>query len=106
FSLAAFRKNASILLEWEEFSLARIPLLEQKTEVLEKENLHLRNQVFLWKEADRLWQRKSTLWLEEKVVMKGLIINYERQISSQKRQKWYFLALGTLAGFAGHALLK
>ncbi|HUM33642.1 MAG TPA: hypothetical protein PKX32_00115 [Candidatus Saccharicenans sp.] len=106
FSLSAFRKNTGILLEWEEFSLARIPVMEKKAENLERANLNLQNQVLLWKEADRLWRQKNTLWLEEKMVMNGLIINYEKQISGQKRQRWYYFLLGALAGAGGHALLK
>ena len=106
FSLAAFRKNTAILKEWEEFSLTKIPALETQVRILEKETTNLQNQVLLWKEADRLWRQKNTLWLEEKMVMNGLIINYEKQISSRKRQRWYFFILGALAGAGGHALLK
>ncbi|MDH7513536.1 MAG: hypothetical protein QHH14_11380 [Clostridiales bacterium] len=106
FSLAAFKKNTGILLEWEEFNLVRVPILEKKAENLERSNLNLQNQVLLWKEADRLWRQKNTLWLEEKMVMNGLIINYEKQISSRKRQRWYFFILGALAGAGGHALMK
>lgn len=106
FSLVAFRKNTGILLEWEEFNLVRIPVLEKKAENLERVNLNLQNQVLLWKEADRLWRQKNTIWLEEKMVMNALIINYEKQISSRKRQRWYFFILGALAGAGGHAFLK
>jgi hypothetical protein len=106
FTLVAFRRNTEILLEWEEFSLARIPTLERKIENLEKSNLNLQNQVFLWKETDRLWKQKNTLWLEEKMTMNRLILNYEKQVRNQKRQKFFFLILGVLSGFGGHAILK
>lgn len=106
FSLAAFRKNTGTLLEWEEFSLIKIPALEKKAETLEKANLNLQNQVFLWKESDRLWRQKNTLWLEEKMTMNRLILSYEKQARIQKRQKWLLFSLGVLAGFGSHALLK
>ena len=106
FSLAAFKKNTSILLQWEEFSLAKIPALEEISQVQEKEILNLQNQVFLWKETDRLWRQKNTLWLEEKKTMNRLILSYEKQTQIQKRQKWLLFGLGVLAGFGGHALLK
>ena len=106
FTLAAFRKNIGLLLEWEEFSLVKIPALEKKAETLEKANLNLQNQVFLWKESDRLWRQKDTLWLEEKMTMNRLILSYEKQTQIQKRQKWLLFGLGVLAGFGGHALLK
>jgi chromosome segregation ATPase len=106
FTLVAFRKNTGILFEWEEFSLARIPTLERKIENLEKSNLNLQNQVFLWKETDRLWRQKNTLWLEEKMALNKLIINYDKQIRSQKRQKVWTFILGGLAGFGIHALIS
>ena len=106
FSLSAFRKNTQLLLEWEEFSLVKIPTLNKKAEILEKENLNLQNQILLWKEADRLWRQKNNIWLEEKLAMNRLISNYERQLGGQKRQKIVSFALGLLAGFGAHALLR
>jgi len=106
FSLAAFKKNTSILLQWEEFSLAKIPALEKKSQVQEKEILNLQNQVFLWKETDRLWRQKNTLWLEEKTSLNSLLNNYQKQINSQKRQKIWTLLLGLAAGFGIHALVS
>jgi len=106
FSLAAFKKNTSILLQWEEFSLAKIPALEEKSRVQEKEILNLQNQVFLWKETDRLWRQKNTLWLEEKISLNSLLNNYQKQINSQKRQKIWALLLGLAAGFGIHALVS
>ena len=106
FSLSAFRKNTGILKEWEEFSLAKIPALETQVRVLEKENTNLRNQVLAWKEAERLWRGKNSLWAEEKMTMNSLIVNYERQLQNQKRQKVWAFILGALAGAGGHALLK
>jgi AICAR transformylase/IMP cyclohydrolase PurH len=105
FSLSAFQRNTSILLQWEEFSLAKIPALEQKSQVQEKEILNLQNQVFLWKESDRLWRQKNTLWLEEKTSLNALLNNYQKQINSQKRQKIWTLLLGLAAGFGIHALV-
>jgi len=105
FSLAAFKKNTSILLQWEEFSLVKIPVLEQKSAVQEREILNLADQVFLWKEADRLWRQKSTLWLEEKTSLNSLLNNYQKQINSQKRQKIWTLLFGLAAGFGIHALV-
>ena len=106
FSLAAFKKNTSILLQWEEFSLAKIPALEEKSQVQEKEILNLQNQVFLWKESDRLWRQKNTQWLEEKTSLNSLLNNYQKQINSQKRQKIWTLLLGLAAGFGIHALVS
>jgi len=106
FSLAAFKKNTSILLQWEEFSLAKIPALEEKGRVQEKEILNLQNQVFLWKETDRLWRQKNTLWLEEKTSLNSLLNNYQKQINSQKRQKIWALLFGLAAGFGIHALVS
>jgi len=105
FSLAAFKKNTSILLQWEEFSLIKIPALEQKSDLQEKELLNLENQVFLWKESDRIWKQKNALWLGEKTTLNDLLNNYQKQISSQKRQKFWTLLLGLAAGFGIHALL-
>lgn len=105
FSLSAFRKNTGILKEWEEFSLAKIPALEEISQVQEKEILNLQNQVFLWKESDRLWRQKNTLWLEEKTSLNALLNNYQKQINSQKRQKIWTLLLGLAAGFGIHALV-
>jgi DNA repair exonuclease SbcCD ATPase subunit len=105
FSLSAFKKNTSILLQWEEFSLTKIPALEQKSNVQEKEILNLENQVFLWKESDRIWRQKNTLWLGEKNTLNALLNNYQKQISSQKRQKFWTLLLGLAAGFGIHALV-
>ena len=106
FSLAAFKKNTSILLQWEEFSLVKIPALEAKSQVQEKEILNLQNQVFLWKETDRLWRQKNTLWLEEKTSLNSLLNNYQKQINNQKRQKVWTLLLGLAAGFGIHALVS
>ena len=106
FSLAAFKKNTSILLQWEEFSLVKIPALEEKSQVQEKEILNLQNQVFLWKETDRLWRQKNILWLEEKTSLNSLLNNYQKQINSQKRQKIWTLLLGLAAGFGIHALVS
>jgi len=106
FSLSAFKKNTSILLQWEEFSLVKIPALEEKSQVQEKEILNLQNQVFLWKESDRLWRQKNTLWLEEKTSLNALLNNYQKQINSQKRQKIWTLLFGLAAGFGIHALVK
>jgi len=105
FSLSAFQRNTSILLQWEEFSLAKIPALEQKSQVQEKEILNLQNQVFLWKESDRLWRQKNTLWLEEKTSLNALLNNYQKQINSQKRQNIWTLLFGLAAGFGIHALV-
>ena len=106
FYLSAFRKNTGCLKEWEEFSLVKIPALAEKDRVQEREILNLQNQVLLWKETDRLWRQKNTLWLEEKMNMNSLIINYEKQLKNQKRQKVWAFILGALAGAGGHALLK
>lgn len=106
FSLSAFQRNTSILLQWEEFSLAKIPALEQKSQAQEKEILNLQNQVFLWKETDRLWRQKNTLWLEERTILNNLITNYTKQVQSQKRQKIWTFVLGGLAGFGIYALVK
>jgi DNA repair exonuclease SbcCD ATPase subunit len=106
FSLAAFKKNTSILLQWEEFNLVKIPVLEEKTRIQEKEVLNLQNQVFLWKETDRLWRQKNTLWLEEKTSLNSLLNNYQKQINNQKRQKVWTLLLGLAAGFGIHALVS
>jgi len=106
FYLSAFRKNTGCLKEWEEFSLVKIPALAEKDRVQEREILNLQNQVLLWKEADRLWRQKNTIWLEEKMALNQLVINYEKQLSGRKREKWYYFFLGALAGAGGHALLK
>ena len=101
FYLSAFRKNTGCLKEWEEFSLVKIPALAEKDRVQEREILNLQNQVFLWKENDRLWRSKNTLWLEERTTMNNLIINYEKQLRSQKRQRIWAFILGGLAGLGG-----
>ena len=106
FTLAAFQKNTTRLLEWEEFSLAKIPALEEKIQVQEKINLNLQNQVFLLKESDRLWRQKITLWLEERTILNNLVTNYTKQVQSQKRQKIWTFVLGGLAGFGIYALVK
>jgi len=106
FSLSAFRKNTIILKEWEEFSLAKIPALEAQIRIQEKEKTNLQNQVLVWKETDRLWRQKNTLWLEEKMTLNSLISSYEKQLRSQKRQKVLTFVLGALAGAGGYALLK
>ena len=106
FSMAAFKKNTTILLQWQEYITEKIPLLEEKANIQEKEILNLRNQVLAWKEAERLWRGKNSLWAEEKMTMNSLIVNYERQLKSQKRQKVWAFILGALAGAGGHALLK
>lgn len=106
FTLAAFQKNTTRLLEWEEFSLAKIPALEEKIQVQEKINLNLQNQVFLLKESDRLWRQKNTLWLEERTILNNLVTNYTKQVQSQKRQKIWTFVLGGLAGFGIYALVK
>jgi len=106
FSLAAFQKNTARLMEWREFSLVKIPTLEEKVRIQEKEILNLQNQVFLWKETDRLWRQKNTLWLEEKSSLNSLLNNYQKQINSQKRQKIWTLLLGLAAGFGIHALVS
>jgi len=106
FTLAAFQKNTTRLLEWEEFSLAKIPTLEEKVQIQEEINLNLQNQVFLLKESDRLWRQKNTLWLEEKAILNNLVINYTKQVRSQKRQKIWTFVLGGIAGFGIYALVK
>ena len=106
FSLAAFQKNTARLMEWREFSLVKIPTLEEKVRIQEKEILNLENQVFIWKETDRLWRQKNTLWLEEKSSLNSLLNNYQKQINSQKRQKIWTLLLGLAAGFGIHALVS
>ncbi len=106
FTLAAFQKNTTRLLEWEEFSLAKIPALEEKIQITEKINLNLQNQVFLLKESDRLWRQKNSLWLEERIILNNLVTNYAKQVRSQKRQKIWTFVLGGLAGFGIYALVK
>ena len=106
FSLAAFKANTARLMEWREFSLVKIPTLEEKVMIQEKEILNLENQVFIWKETDRLWRQKNTLWLEEKSSLNSLLNNYQKQINSQKRQKIWTLLLGLAAGFGIHALVS
>jgi len=106
FTLAAFQKNTTCLLEWEEFSLVKIPALEEKIQVQEKINLNLQNQVFLLKESDRLWRQKNIVWLEERTILNNLVTNYTKQVKSQKRQKIWTFVLGGLAGFGIYALVK
>ena len=105
FTLAAFRKNIGLLLEWEEFSLVKIPALEKKAETLEKANLNLQNQVFLWKESDRLWRQKNALWLEERTTMNSLLADYQKLINSEKRKKIYGSIGAGLIGFGLGALI-
>ena len=105
FSLAAFKKNTSILLQWEEFSLAKIPALEEISQVQEKEILNLQNQVFLWKETDRLWRQKNTVWLEEKNTLNGLLAEYQKLVNSEKRKKIYGSIGAGLIGFGLGALI-
>ncbi len=106
FTLTAFRKNTAILKEWEEFSLVKVPLLEEQVRTQERAITNLHNQVLVWKEADRLWGQKEAIWREERTVMNSLLLNYEKQLVSQKRQKTWFFVLGVLAGAGAHALLK
>jgi len=101
FYLSAFRKNTGCLKEWEEFSLVKIPALEEKDRIQENQIFNLQNQVLLWKETDRLWRSKSAVWLEERTTMNNLIINYEKQLRSQKRQRIWAFILGALAGLGG-----
>ena len=98
FSLAAFQKNTARLMEWREFSLVKIPTLEEKVRIQEKELLNLQNQVFLWKETDRLWRQKNTLWAEERAVMNSLLTDYQKLINSEKRKKVYSSVVGALVG--------
>lgn len=105
FSLAAFQKNTARLMEWREFSLVKIPALEEKVRIQEKEILNLENQVFIWKETDRLWRQKNTLWLEEKMTMNGLLADYQRLINSEKRKKIYASIGAGLIGFGLGALI-
>lgn len=105
FSLAAFQKNTARLMEWREFSLVKIPTLEEKVRIQEKEILNLENQVFIWKETDRLWRQKNTLWLEERTTLNSLLADYQRLINSEKRKKIYGSIGAGLIGFGLGALI-
>ena len=105
FSLAAFQKNTARLMEWREFSLVKIPALEEKVRIQEKEILNLENQVFIWKETDRLWRQKNTLWLEERTTLNSLLADYQRLINSEKRKKIYGSIGAGLIGFGLGALI-
>jgi len=105
FSLAAFQKNTARLMEWREFSLVKIPTLEEKVRIQEKEILNLQNQVFLWKETDRLWRQKNTVWLEEKNTLNGLLAEYQKLVNSEKRKKIYGSIGAGLIGFGLGALI-
>ena len=98
FSLAAFKANTARLMEWREFSLVKIPALEEKVQIQEKELLNLQNQVFIWKETDRLWRQKNTLWLEERTTLNSLLADYQKLINSEKRKKVYSSVVGALVG--------
>ena len=104
-SLAAFQKNTARLMEWREFSLVKIPTLEEKVRIQEKEILNLENQVFIWKETDRLWRQKNTLWLEERTTLNSLLADYQRLINSEKRKKIYGSIGAGLIGFGLGALI-
>jgi len=101
FSLAAFKANTARLMEWREFSLVKIPALEEKVQIQEKELLNLQNQVFIWKETDRLWRQKNTLWLEERTTLNSLLADYQKLINSEKRKK---IHSGIGAGLIGFGL--
>ena len=105
FSLAAFQKNTARLMEWREFSLVKIPALEEKVRIQEKEILNRENQVFIWKETDRLWRQKNTLWLEERTTLNSLLADYQRLINSEKRKKIYGSIGAGLIGFGLGALI-
>jgi len=105
FSLAAFQKNTARLMEWREFSLVKIPTLEEKVRIQEKEILNLENQVFIWKETDRLWRQKNTVWLEEKNTLNGLLAEYQKLVNSEKRKKIYGSIGAGLIGFGLGALI-
>lgn len=98
FSMAAFKKNTTILLQWQEYITEKIPLLEEKANIQEKEILNLQNQVFLWEETDRLWRQKNTIWAEEKATLNSLLIDYQKMINSEKRKKLYSSVVGGLVG--------
>lgn len=106
FSLAAFQKNTAVLMEWQEFSLVKIPTLEAKVNNLEKANLNLENQVFLWKESERLWAKKSSNYENEIKVLNGELSAAIKQVSKEKRKTILTSILSALAGFGLGALTK
>jgi hypothetical protein len=92
-------------MEWRINSAWQDSGIRKKVRIQEKEILNLENQVFIWKETDRLWRQKNTVWLEEKNTLNGLLAEYQKLVNSEKRKKIYGSIGAGLIGFGLGALI-
>jgi cell division protein FtsL len=105
FTYEASQKPAARLFQWREFSLVKIPKLEEKIKIQEGQITNLGFQISTWEAKEKIWKKQNSIWLQEKTIMNDLIIDYGKKLSAQKKKSKLTSALVFLAGIGGGLLI-
>ena len=105
FTYEASQKTAARLFQWREFSLVKIPKLEEKIKIQENQIANLGFQLSTWEAKEKIWKKQNSVWLQEKTIMNDLIIDYSKKLSAQKKKSKLTSALFLLAGIGGGLLI-
>ena len=105
FTYEASQATASRLFQWREFSLVKIPKLEEKIKIQENQITNLGFQLSTWEAKEKIWKKQNSIWLQEKTIMNDLIIDYGKKLSAQKKKSKLTSALFFLAGIGGGLLI-
>lgn len=105
FTYEASQKTAARLFQWREFSLVKIPKLEEKIKIQEGQITNLGFQISTWEAKEKIWKKQNSIWLQEKTIMNELIIDYGKKMSAQKKKSKLTSALFLLAGIGGGLLI-
>jgi DNA repair exonuclease SbcCD ATPase subunit len=105
FTYSASQATASRLFQWREFSLVKIPKLEEKVKIQEDQITNLTFQISTWEGKEKIWKKENAIWLQEKATLNGLVLDYEKQLSKQKKRSKWSSALIFLAGIVGGMLV-
>ena len=107
FSLAAFRTQGQVDVEWEKWKFTLIPNLERDLAKTEGQVVSLQSEVGNFKIKDLNWQEKERDWGEQKLSFETIIKSKNDYIAARKRNKllWDVIKIGG-AFAAGYAAGK
>ena len=107
FSLAAFRTQGQVDVEWEKWKFTLIPNLERDLAKTEGQVVSLQSEVGNFKIKDLNWQEKERDWGEQKLSFETIIKSKNDYIATRKRNKllWDVIKIGG-AFAAGYAAGK
>jgi hypothetical protein len=100
FSLAAFRKNGSVVVEWEQWKFTLIPNLERDLTKTEGQVVTLQVEVSNFKLKDINWGEKERGWNDQRLSFETIIKSKNDYIALKKRESIFSTILKVGGGVA------